>query len=71
MIEVATIGTEGHGIAAPGGHDQKKGAWAPGGSDCDRAPDLPPPSMCDSAAAARHGYTAPLRRGCREGRTST
>jgi hypothetical protein len=25
MIGVATIGTEGHGIAAPGGHDQKKG----------------------------------------------
>ena len=41
------------------------------GSDCDRAFDLPLPSMCDSAAAARHGYTAPLRRGCREGRAST
>ena len=31
MIGVATIGTEGHGIAAPGGHDQKKGPGRPGG----------------------------------------
>ena len=52
-------------------HEAKKRALARLGSDCDRALDLPLPSMCDSAAAARHGYTAPLRRGCREGRAST
>jgi hypothetical protein len=60
MIGVATgsIGTEGHAVAKP--LQAKKRALARLGSDCDRALDLPLPSMCDSAAAARHGYTAPF-----------
>ena len=67
-IATGSIGTEGHAVAKP--LQAKKRALARLGSDCDRALDLPLPSMCDSAAAARHSYTAPLRRGCREGRTS-
>jgi hypothetical protein len=61
-IATGSIGTEGHAVAKP--LQAKKRALARLGSDCDRALDLPLPSMCDSAAAARHGYTAPLRRGC-------